>query len=208
MGPVSPRATSITMHTAAYAKVCLAPCSFPTNVFLLQRGLTLPPASTTSAKAFRSAFYCDLCSKGYSRQNEFDAHESSYDHQHKKRLKEMKSMQKQAQQPPRGKEEKGPLVQIKLGGVTADDGAAGAIGGSARKGGFKKGGFKSAFGFADDEGQTEVKKAEDVVGMGDAQDKVAQDQDSDLTDDEDYYDPRKPTDCMPGCKSHVSAAVR
>ena len=26
----------------------------------------------------------ELCSKGYSRMNEFEAHESSYDHQHKK----------------------------------------------------------------------------------------------------------------------------
>ena len=25
-----------------------------------------------------------LCTQGYSRMNEFDAHESSYDHQHKK----------------------------------------------------------------------------------------------------------------------------
>jgi len=40
--------------------------------------------------------------------NEFEAHESSYDHQHKKRLKEMKEMQRQVQ--PK-KEEKGPLMQ-------------------------------------------------------------------------------------------------
>ena len=28
----------------------------------------------------------DLCSKGYARMNEWEAHESSYDHQHKKAL--------------------------------------------------------------------------------------------------------------------------
>ena len=48
--------------------------------------------------------------------NEFEAHESSYDHQHKKRLKEMKEMQRQVVQPK--KEEKGPLMQIKLGGAS------------------------------------------------------------------------------------------
>lgn len=50
----------------------------------------------------RKSFYCiysllqwdygeangigELCSKGYSRMNEFEAHENSYDHQHKKVL--------------------------------------------------------------------------------------------------------------------------
>ena len=32
-----------------------------------------------------------------------------------------------------------------------------------------------------------------------------EDDDSDLTDVEDYYDPRKPTGCMPGCPGHVAA---
>jgi hypothetical protein len=31
-----------------------------------------------------SYFVGELCQKGYGRMNEFDAHESSYDHQHKK----------------------------------------------------------------------------------------------------------------------------
>jgi Zinc-finger double-stranded RNA-binding len=171
--------------------------------FLSQRGLTLPPASTTSAKAFRSAFYCDLCSKGYSRQNEYDAHESSYDHQHKKRLKEMKNMQKQAQQPLRGREEKGPLVQIKLGAGKANEGTA-VVGSGVKKGGFKKGGFKSAFGAGVEE-QIEVKKDEGF-GVGEMRAKPALDEDSDMTDEEDYYDPRQPTGCMPACASRVRAA--
>lgn len=37
-------------------------------------------------------FFCELCQKGYSRSQELEAHENSYDHQHKKRLKEMKAM--------------------------------------------------------------------------------------------------------------------
>ncbi|KAF4550996.1 Hypothetical protein D9617_15g043500 [Elsinoe fawcettii] len=34
-------------------------------------------------------FFCTLCAKGYLRAPELEAHENSYDHQHKKRLKEM-----------------------------------------------------------------------------------------------------------------------
>lgn len=153
-----------------------------------QRGFTLPSAKTDSAKAARSAFFCSLCQKGYTRMNEFEAHESSYDHQHKKRLKDMKEMQRQAQ--PRGKEEKGPMITMKLGGA-----------GKSAGGGFKKGGFKSAFGSVEDE----VKK-EDVdtvmpdVGKGETTTKA---DDSDLTDEDDYYDPRRPTGCGPSCKSHI-----
>src|SRR5271155_909853 len=95
-----------------------------------QRGFTLPAASTQSAKVARSAFFCQLCQKGYSRMNEFEAHQSSYDHQHKKRLKEMKEVQRSAQ-PERKKEKGGPLVQIKLGG--AGGGKSGA--GTGKEGG-------------------------------------------------------------------------
>jgi hypothetical protein len=125
--------------------------------------------------------------------NEFEAHESSYDHQHKKRLKEMKEMQRQVQ--PK-KEEKGPLMQIKLG-ATAKAGGGGG-------GGFKKGGFKNAFAPADDEAKVEAEKTTDDIGA--VHDKpTPEDEDSDVTDDEDYYDPRKPTGCMPGCGSQVPA---
>ena len=41
-------------------------------------------SQTESAKEARKAFYCELCSKGYGRINDFEAHESSYDHLHKK----------------------------------------------------------------------------------------------------------------------------
>ena len=53
------------------------------NAHTLQRGFTLPAAATASAKAARSAFFCELCQKGYSRMNEYEAHQSSYDHTHK-----------------------------------------------------------------------------------------------------------------------------
>jgi hypothetical protein len=121
--------------------------------------------------------------------NEFEAHQSSYDHQHKKRLKDMKEMQRQVSVATR-KEEKGPLMSIKLGGAGKDGVGAGGSGGGFRKGGFKK---MNAFAPVDglvveDEGVKEEVKVE--VGV---------EADSDVTDDEDYYDPRKPTDCHPGC---------
>lgn len=125
--------------------------------------------------------------------NEFEAHESSYDHQHKKRLKEMKEMQRQVQ--PK-KEEKGPLMQIKLGSASKP-----ATSGS---GGFKKGGFKNAFGPAEDEPKIDVKKeAEQGDTLSEKADAGLDD--SDVTDTEDYYDPRRPTGCMPGCKAHAFA---
>jgi len=130
--------------------------------------------------------------------NEFEAHESSYDHQHKKRLKDMKEMQNQMQSSTR-KEEKGPLMSIKLGGTsTAKPGGGGG-------GGFKKGGFKNAFGSVDD-GKSEVKKEDDEVDRGAGRSLTdeprvvdKQEEDSDITDQEDYYDPRKPTGCTPAC---------
>lgn len=127
--------------------------------------------------------------------NEFEAHESSYDHQHKKRLKDMKEMQKQVQNAGR-KEEKGPLMTIKLGSSS---------GKTAGSGGFKKGGFKNAFGPVDD-GSDMVKKEDESAESGFAQkasaskdEKELSDEDSDVTDNDEYYDPRKPTGCTAGC---------
>ena len=127
--------------------------------------------------------------------NEFEAHESSYDHQHKKRLKEMKEMQRQVQ-PKR--EEKGPLMQIKLGSSTKTTTSGG--------GGFKKGGFKNAFAPVEDDDNASPDKNDDVE-MKDEKQTPAADPDSDATDEEDYYDPRRPTGCMPDCKSQVAVGT-
>ncbi|KAK3114683.1 hypothetical protein LTR53_006769 [Teratosphaeriaceae sp. CCFEE 6253] len=59
-----------------------------------QRGQALPQAATESAREARKSFFCELCQKGYTRMNDFEAHEGSYDHQHRKRLKEMKQLTK------------------------------------------------------------------------------------------------------------------
>lgn len=111
-------------------------------------------------------------------------------------------MQRQVVQPKR--EEKGPLVQIKLGGAAKSAGAAG---------GFKKGGFKNAFGAGVDEVEDKKEKKNEVdveMQVEAAQDleaKVVDDVDSDVTDEEDYYDPRQPTGCSASCKSHLIVAT-
>ena len=98
------------------------------------------------------------------------------------------------------KDEKGPLMQIKLGGAKSAAASSG--------GGFKKGGFKNAFAPADEE--VMVGKKDDKDGMVEAKsvhnaENVRPDEDdSDVTDDEDYYDPRYPTACTPACPKHVT----
>nr|DAD38473.1 TPA_asm: hypothetical protein HUJ06_009114 [Nelumbo nucifera] len=46
----------------------------------------------TEVKEIRKVFYCDLCNKQYKLAMEFEVHLSSYDHNHRKRFKEMKEM--------------------------------------------------------------------------------------------------------------------
>ncbi|KAH0384714.1 hypothetical protein KCU92_g4204, partial [Aureobasidium melanogenum] len=56
------------------------------------RSTVLPSAQTESARELRRNFYCDLCGKGYDRITQLEAHENGYDHQHRKRMKEMKQI--------------------------------------------------------------------------------------------------------------------
>lgn len=168
------------------------------------RHQTLPQASTASAREALQSFYCQLCQKGYSRHNEYEAHLSSYDHSHKVRLKEMRAMTRDpnaAARARKAEEKAGGVISIQLGGAAAGNegaGGGGAGGGGFKKGGFKKSGFKSAFtpvgggdGEAEDKkaGEAEVKK---VKGLGIGRDDTME---SD-TEDEGYemYDPRFPTD--------------
>lgn len=46
----------------------------------------------TEVKEIRKVFFCDLCNKQYKLAIEFEAHLSSYDHNHRKRFKQMKEM--------------------------------------------------------------------------------------------------------------------
>jgi len=169
----------------------------------MQRHQTLPPAQTSSAREALQSFYCQLCQKGYSRMNDYEAHLSSYDHSHKQRLKDMKAMVRDpaAAARARRQEQKAEgVISIKLGEAAA---SVGAGGGGFKKGGFKKSGFKSAFAPVDDSApgataSTEKpdlgKQYEAPVGAGFGS-KKSELLESD-TEDEGYevYDPRKPTD--------------
>lgn len=178
----------------------------------------LPQASTASAREALQSFYCQLCQKGYSRHNEYEAHLSSYDHSHKVRLKEMRAMTRDpnaAARARKAEEKAGGVISIQLGSgaggapaATTTSGGGGG-GGSFKKGGFKKSGFKSAFtsvggggGGAEGEdnagGDAFKKEEEEAIkkvvkssGLRDGDDTRESD-----TDEEGYemYDPRFPTD--------------
>ncbi|MCO5587135.1 hypothetical protein L7F22_041082 [Adiantum nelumboides] len=47
----------------------------------------------SEVKEIRKVFFCELCNKQYKLAMEFETHLSSYDHNHKKRFKEMKEQQ-------------------------------------------------------------------------------------------------------------------
>ncbi|KAI0844257.1 hypothetical protein F5Y00DRAFT_249088 [Daldinia vernicosa] len=165
------------------------------------RHQTLPPAQTSSARAALQSFYCELCSKGYSRMNDYEAHLGSYDHSHRQRMKDMKQMVKDPTAGARARKAEAKadgLISIKLGGDSNPIGTGG--GGGFKKGGFKKSGFKSAFtpigGTADDES---VKTKEPDTNTSANKDEKAIPKDLSAesdTEDEGYevYDPRFPTD--------------
>ncbi|CAN6469902.1 unnamed protein product [Victoria cruziana] len=46
----------------------------------------------TEVKEIRKVFFCELCNKQYKLAMEFEVHLSSYDHNHRKRFKEMREM--------------------------------------------------------------------------------------------------------------------
>ncbi|KAH8907721.1 hypothetical protein BR93DRAFT_937069 [Coniochaeta sp. PMI_546] len=170
---------------------------------------TLPPAQTAAAREAQKSFYCQLCQKGYSRMNEYEAHLSSYDHSHKQRLKDMKQMVRDPQAAARARKQEAKadgVISIKLGSDSAGgSGAAGGGGGGGfKKGGFKKSGFKAAFvpidgGKTDEPVQEEgVKVDEPLLSTGKKMDidHAGADSVESDTEDEGYevYDPRRPTD--------------
>jgi len=40
------------------------------------------------------------------------------------------------------------------------------------------------------------------------EEKIVEAEDSDVTDEDDYYDPRKPTGCMPECRGRMRMSAR
>ncbi|KAI1453218.1 hypothetical protein F4805DRAFT_444324 [Annulohypoxylon moriforme] len=162
------------------------------------RHQTLPPAQTSSARAALQSFYCELCSKGYSRMNDYEAHLGSYDHSHRQRMKDMKQMVKDPTAGARARKAEAKadgLISIKLG----DSNTGSTGGGGFKKGGFKKSGFKTAFtpigGSADDEENNKPKETE--ASHNKEEKAIPRDLNAESdTDDEGYevYNPRFPTD--------------
>lgn len=157
------------------------------------RTITNPAPQTASARAALAAFHCALCGKGYARQNEFAAHEASYEHNHNKRradLRRMNSAMSAAGRSDADKDGSGGIIRIQLGAAAGKrDGAAGG-GGK----GFKKSGFKSIGGAAEPakpDGEAAGEGA--VVG--------SRDEMEDVDDGYELYDPRHPTGCGPECRS-------
>ncbi|PSR78973.1 hypothetical protein BD289DRAFT_375969 [Coniella lustricola] len=165
------------------------------------RHQTLPAAQTASAREAMASFYCSLCSKGYTRHNEYEAHLSSYDHSHKVRLKEMRAMTRDPTAAARARKAEARadgVISIQLGAAGGSSGG----GGGFKKGGFKKSGFKSAFApvAGSDEAVTSEAKAQEIkedkkIKSAALSGAAAEDLESD-TEDEGYevYDPRFPTD--------------
>ncbi|KAK3904001.1 hypothetical protein C8A05DRAFT_32247 [Staphylotrichum tortipilum] len=165
------------------------------------RHQTLPPAQTSSAREALQSFYCQLCQKGYSRMNDYEAHLSSYDHSHKQRLKDMKAMVRDPTAAARARRQEQRagegVINIKLGEAAASQASGGGGGGGFKKGGFKKTGFKAAgfgpVGSAAVPGAVKEDSAAEVKGgLAPAKGELVE---SD-TEDEGYevYDPRRPTD--------------
>ncbi|KAL2786179.1 hypothetical protein BJX66DRAFT_313327 [Aspergillus keveii] len=197
------------------------------------RGFTNPAPKTESARSALSSFTCTLCNKSYSRHPEYEAHISSYDHQHRKRLQDLKQLSRdpQAAEKARRAEKK---ADAEAGLRVLDAGKTGSAPSSTTSsgsgGGFKKGGFKSSFttvkgpaakknvlGEDDDEGSTGgvVEGASDAARPRTVRPPPMQAGGESDTDEQyaadsaggGYYDPRKPTDCFPGCvgSNHIRA---
>ncbi|KAF5678494.1 c2h2 type zinc finger containing protein [Fusarium heterosporum] len=158
----------------------------------------MPP--TASAREAQKSFYCQLCSKGYSRMNDYEAHLSSYDHSHKQRLKDMKAMVRDPNAGSRARKAEAKadgLISIKLPGQET---VTGGGGGGFKKGGFKKSGFKSAFTKVESSAETTpTKKSKPAIASESTpinpglQKNLSPESD---TEDEGYevYNPRSPTD--------------
>ncbi|KAI0153119.1 hypothetical protein GGR57DRAFT_156799 [Xylariaceae sp. FL1272] len=169
------------------------------------RHQTLPPAQTSSARQALQSFYCDLCAKGYSRMNDYEAHLGSYDHSHRQRMKDMKQMVKDPTAGARARRAEAKadgLISIKIPSAdTADDqNPAAAATSGFKKGGFKKSGFKSAFApvatattantTAEEAADTKIDRIPIIPGH----EVLGLDVESDTDDDFELYDPRFPTD--------------
>ncbi|RDW83987.1 putative C2H2 finger domain protein [Aspergillus mulundensis] len=168
-------------------------------------------SQTESARSALSSFTCTLCNKSYSRHPEYEAHIGSYDHQHRKRLQDLKQLSRDP-----NAAEKARRAEKKADAEAGLRVLAATTSGTGSSGGFKKGGFKSSFTtvkgpatpsiiknvLGDDDGDTTGGGLEPDKPSGILQEQGESDTDEEyLTDTAGggYYDPRKPTDCFSGC---------
>ncbi|KAJ5709824.1 hypothetical protein N7493_009416 [Penicillium malachiteum] len=182
----------------------------------------LTNSQTESARSALSSFTCTLCNKSYSRHPEYEAHIGSYDHQHRKRLQDLKQLSRDpnaAEKARRAERKADAEAGLRVIDTPTNISTSGSTGG----GGFKKGGFKSSFAAVKGPAAPVVKK-KNVLGDDDDEDEpISKDQpgsnskstleksigdDAESDTDEEYardkagggyYDPRRPTDCFAGC---------
>ncbi|OQD97542.1 hypothetical protein PENSOL_c012G03001 [Penicillium solitum] len=172
------------------------------------RGFTNPAPRTESARSALSSFTCSLCNKSYSRHPEYEAHIGSYDHQHRKRLQDLKQLTRDpnaAEKNRRAERKADAQAGLKVIETPVDN-VAPSGGGT----GFKKGGFKSSFATIKGTAAPPPVKRKNVLGDDDEDGppdvrKPQKSEDDDVESDtdeydqEEYYDPRRPTDCFPEC---------
>lgn len=190
------------------------------------RGLTNPAPKTESARSALSSFTCTLCNKSYSRHPEYEAHISSYDHQHRKRLQDLKQLSRDPNAAEKArKAERKADAEAGLRVIdTNESSTASGTGPGGGGGGFKKGGFKSSFATVKGPVAPTTPAKKNVLGDDDedeqreipdkANTQPSQTKNTNTevyaesgTDEEDfdssagggYYDPRKPTGCSTGC---------
>jgi hypothetical protein len=153
---------------------------------------------------------------------EFQAHQSSYDHQHKQRLKDMKQMSKDpnaaanARKAEEAEKKKMGIISIK---ITGDDkpvkkggfkklfGGSGNTGGESKvSDGERKPGFKKVFGGDNEGGRKEGVIRDPLAGDGDVRTGEEWEGDEGIWNEGDpgyeYYDPSKPTGCRVDCPCH------
>ncbi|OQE46514.1 hypothetical protein PENCOP_c001G07609 [Penicillium coprophilum] len=181
------------------------------------RGSTNPAPRTESARSALSSFTCTLCNKSYSRHPEYEAHIGSYDHQHRKRLQDLKQLTRDPNAVEKNRRaERKADAQAGLKVIETPGHNVASSGGGA---GFKKGGFKSSFAAVkgtvvpsapvkknvlgdDEEDNSQKPQNDDPSDVGRPEKSGSGDMESDT--DEEYgpegqYDPRRPTDCFAGC---------
>ncbi|KKA28930.1 hypothetical protein TD95_004424 [Thielaviopsis punctulata] len=143
----------------------------------------MPPTQAASAKNALQLFYCQLCSKGYSRINDYEAHLSSYDHSHKQRMKDMKAMVRDPNAAVRARKAEAKangIVAVQLNGDSLDTSGTSS---------FKRGGFKKSM-----QKPGAPQQSSKTLETSQTQETITSDVDV-VSDDENYdrYDPYNPT---------------